>query len=254
MPLCRILHTLLVAAVLSLAPSAARAQLGYWVPCTGSKAEAEGRNIDIRRYLNVNTVGMQVSDIEDLYCVTRAKCVALGHCTAATPAEQAAADTLKQDIAAEEARLQRERQAKAAEEERQRKEIAAAAEKARRERLVAAEAQRLRLSSQEAQRLVDAREQADKQRPPQPTTCTLDYPAYSEKLDFSPGLYLHSQAQKDYAAMDRSKVCGGHPGTLDPLQCTQPVNLFGASFASCTASLRCPARQETKPCTRTSAQ
>lgn len=251
-----------------LLPSLAHAaELGFWFPCTGNKAKSEGRTVDIRSYLKVNTVGMRIDDIEDLYCVTRVKCVALGHCKASSPDEQAAADKLKREIAAEELRLERERQAKAAqaarerelerkkaEEDRKRREAAAAAEKARREKLVAAEAQRLRLSAAEAKRLVEVREAARKKMPAQPEKCTLDYPAYTQKLDFTPVILLQSKAEKDYAALDRTKLCNGHPGTLDPLQCEKPADFFGARFGSCTAIMRCPARQESKPCNRASAQ
>lgn len=257
----------LLAFVLSIAmgvPSLAHADLDIWFPCgKGSKARAEGRTEYIAEKMRVNTVGMKIRDIEDLYCVTPVKCVALGYCKASSPAEQKAADKLKREIAAEESRLQRERQAKAAqaererkkaEEDRKRKEAAAAAERARREKLVAAEAKRLGLSAQEAQRLFKARDEARKKMPPQPEKCTLDYPAYTQKLDFTPVILLQSAAERDYAALDRTKLCNGHPGTLDPLQCEKPADFFGAKFGSCTAKMHCPARQENKPCNRASAQ
>lgn len=239
------------------------AELSFWFPCTGSKAKSEQRTVDIRSYLNVNTVGMKVNDIEDLYCVTRVKCVALGYCAAASPEEQAAADKLQQEIAAEERRLQQERQAKAAQAERERQRVeqerirqaaAAAEEKQRRATLAAAEAQRLKLSMQDASKLVEARENARKKMPVQPEKCAVDYPASTTKLDFTPIIMLESKAKKDYAAVDRSKMCNGHPGTLEPLQCSKSVNFFGANFASCEAMMRCPARQEIQPCNRVSAQ
>lgn len=258
---------LALAAFMCLLPSLALAQLSYWIPCYGSQAEREGRTVNLAKKLNVNTVGMLVDDIENLYCVTPVKCVALGHCKASSPAQQAAADKLKREMAAEEARLQRERQAKAAQAERERerqrqqaeaerrqKEAEAAADKARREKMMAAEAQRLRLSAQEAKRLVDAREDARKKMPPQPEKCTLDYPAYTQSLDFTPVTMLQARAEKDYAALDRSKLCNGRGGTIDALQCDKPANFFGARIGSCVATMRCPARQETKPCARATAQ
>ncbi len=243
-------------------------ELSFWFACSGGKARAEGRTIDLRSYLNVNTVGMLTDDIEDLYCITPLKCVALGHCKASSPEQQAAADQLKQEIAAEELRLERERQAMAAqaererelerqraEEERRRTEAAERAERARLEKLVAADAERLRLSEAEAKRLVDAREQARKKMPAKAQEhCTIDYAAYTQTLDFTPIVPLQAKAQKDYAAVDRSKLCNGHPGTLDPLQCDQPADFFGAKFGSCKAVMRCPARQENKPCNHASAQ
>ncbi|SFG58570.1 hypothetical protein SAMN05518865_11482 [Duganella sp. CF458] len=263
----RLLRALVLLVCMGMLPSLAHAQLSFWFPCTGAKAKAEKRSIDIRSHLRVNTNGMQINDIEDLYCVTQVKCVALGYCKAASPQEQAAADKLKRELAAEEARLQRERQAKAAqaarerererqnaEAERKRKEAAALAEKTRREKLAAAEAQRLQLSAQEAQRLVTAREDARRKMPAQPEKCTLDYPAYTQKLDFTPIIMLQARAEKDYAALDRSKICNGHPGVLDPLQCDKPADFFGARIGSCAAVMRCPARQETKACARASAQ
>lgn len=263
----RLLFAFVLSACMGMLPSLAHAQLSFWSPCSGAKAVAEKRSVDIRSYLRVNTVGMRISEIEDLYCVTQVKCVALGYCKAASPQEQAAADKLKREIAAEEARLQRERQARAAqaerdrelarqnaEAERKRKEAAALAEKTRREKLAAEEARRLQLSAQEAQRLVTAREDARKKMPPQPEKCTLDYPAYTQKLDFTPIVMLQARAEKDYAALDRSKICNGHPGSLDPLQCDKPADFFGARIGSCAAVMRCPARQETKACARASAQ
>lgn len=258
-----ILPLLMLVMIMGLLPSLAHAQVSFWIPCSGSKARAEGRSVDIRSYLRVNTVGMQVNDIENLYCVTQVKCVALGYCQAASPEQQAAADELKREMAAEELQIQRERQAKAAEAERKRlqaeedrkRQLAAiAAEQARREKLAAAEAKRLQLSAQNAKRLVEAREEARKKMPRQPEKCTHDYAAYTKKLDFTPVVMLQSKAMKDYAALDRSKICNGHPGTLAPLQCSQPVNFFGAKIASCTAEIHCPARQETKSCNRASAQ
>lgn len=261
------LLALVLATSAAIIPSLAYAQLSFYIPCSGSKARAEKRTEDIRGRMGVNTVGMRISDIEDLYCVTREKCVALGYCKAATPEEQAAADKLAKQLAAEEARLQRERQAKAAaaerererarrqaEEERQRKAAAEAADKARREKIAADEMQRRKLSAQEAKRLVDAREDARKKMPAQPEKCTIDYPAYSQKVDFTPIIMLHARAEKDHAAVDRSKMCNGRPGRLDPLQCDKPANFFGARFGSCTAMMHCPARQETRTCARASAQ
>lgn len=258
---------MIAAAMAGLPSLSLAAQLSFWFPCTGKKAKAEGRSVDIRSYLRVNTVGMKVDDIEDLYCVSPVKCVALGYCKASSPEQQAAADKLKRELAAEEARLNQERAAKAAaakraqelarqqaEEERRRKEAALAAEKARRERLVAEEAQRLRLSAQEAQRLVAAREDARRKMPPQPEKCTVDYPAYSQKLDMTPIIMLQAKAEKDYARLDRATLCNGKPGRLDPLQCDKPADFFGARFASCSATMHCPARQETKTCARASAQ
>ncbi|VXC76913.1 hypothetical protein [Massilia sp. 9I] len=251
-----------------LLPSLAHAwQLSIWFPCTGSKAKAEKRTTDIRSSLGVNTVGMNIDDIEDLYCVTREKCVALGHCKASSPEEQAAADKLKKQLAAEEARMQRERQAKAAqaerdralarqkaEEERRQKEAAELAEKKRREKMVADDAQRLKLSAAEAKRLVDAREEARKKMPKQPEKCTLDYPAYSQKLDLTPTIVLEAEGRKNYAAIDAAKMCNGRPGKLDPMQCDKPADFFGLKFAACSAMMHCPARQETKTCARASAQ
>lgn len=249
--------------IIGLLPSLAHAQVSFWIPCSGSKARAEGRSVDIRSYLRVDTVGMQVNDVENLYCVTQVKCVALGYCRAASPEQQAAADELKREMAAEELQMQRERQAKAAEaarkrqqaeEDRKRQLAAIAAETARREKLAAAEAKRLQLSAQDAKRLVQTREDARKKMPAQPKKCTHDYAAYTKKLDFTPIVMLQAKAKKDYAALDRSKMCNGHPGTLAPLQCSQPVNFFGANIASCSAEMHCPARQETRPCNSASAQ
>lgn len=271
----RLVGQRLVKAVLAFAlatsigvlPSLAHAQLSIYFPCSGAKAKAEGRTRDIRSYLGVDTYGMKIDDLEDMYCVTQEKCVAMGHCKAATPQEQAAADKLKKNMAAEEARLQRERQAKLAqaererererkkaEEDRRRKEAEAVAEKARRDRMVAAEAQRSRLSAEQAKRLVDAREDARKKMPPQPEKCTTDYPAYSQEVDFTAVMLLQARAERDYAAVDRSKICNGRPGTLGPLRCEKPANFFGARIGSCVATKQCPARQETQRCNRVSAQ
>lgn len=258
-----ILPLLMSVMIIGLLPSLAHAQVSFWIPCSGSKARAEGRSVDIRSYLRVNTVGMQINDVENLYCVTQVKCVALGYCRAASPEQQAAADELKREMAAEELQIQRERQAKAAEaarkrqqaeEDRKRQLAAIAAETARREKLAAAEAKRLQLSAQDAKRLVQTREDARKKMPAQPKKCTHDYAAYTKKLDFTPIVMLQAKAKKDYAALDRSKMCNGHPGTLAPLQCSQPVNFFGANIASCSAEMHCPARQETRPCNSASAQ
>lgn len=137
----------LVTIVIFLMPRPAHAQLGYWAMCSGHKAKTEGRSVDIRDYLRVNTIGMDIDDIEDLYCVSPIKCVALGHCKAASPAEQAAADQLKGEIAVEEARLERIRQAKAAE--------------------VKAEMRRLNMASHregEAKRLLEMRVAAERAR------------------------------------------------------------------------------------------
>lgn len=265
----RVLLALVLSSAMGALPSLSHAadKLGFWIPCSGAKARSEGRSVDIRSYVKARTVGMYIDEIEDLYCVTPVKCVALGYCKAASPEEQAAADKLKREIAAEELRLERERQAKAAEaarkrelerqraeEERKRKEAAALAEKARLAKAAADDAERLRLSAAEAKRLVEAREAARKKMPRQPEKCTLDYPAYTQTLDLTPVILLQSKAEKDYAALDRGKLCNGRPGTLGPLQCEKPADFFGAKFGSCKATVQCPARQETKPCSRASAQ
>lgn len=263
----RLLLSVFVATSIGIASPSPAAGVNFWSPCSGAKAKAEGRSVDIRSYLRVRTTGMKISDIEDLYCVTPIKCVVLGHCKAASPEQQAEADKLRREIAAEEARLQRERAIKAAaaqraqelerqrtETERRRKDAELAVEKARRARLMTAEAQRLKLSAQEAQRLVDAREDARRKMPPQPEKCTVDYAAYTQKVDMTPVIMLQAQAEKDYAGLDRAKLCNGRPGKLDPLKCDKPANLFGFKLANCSTSVHCPAYQETKACARASAQ
>jgi len=119
---------------------------------------------------------------------------------------------------------------------------------------MAAEARRLQLSAQDAQRLVSAREAARKKMPPQPEKCTVDYPSFSQKLDMTPIVMLQAKAERDYAKLDPATLCNGKPGRLDPLQCDKPADFFGAKFASCSATMHCPARQETKTCARASAQ
>ncbi|MDQ9170921.1 cell envelope integrity protein TolA [Oxalobacteraceae bacterium R-40] len=253
----RVLLAFVLSTTMGLLPSLAYAQLSYWIPCQMSgKAKSEGRTTYIGDYLKAKTVGMKTYDIEDLYCVTRVKCVALGHCKASSPDEQAAANKLKREIAAEESRLQRERQAKAAQAERNRKkaEEDRQREEARRQKLAAAEEKRLRLSAPDAKRLVEAREEARKKMPPQPEKCTSVYPAYTQKLDFTPVVLLQSKAEKDYSSLDRSKMCNGHPGKLGPLECEKPADFFGLKFASCSATKRCPERKETRRCSRASAQ
>lgn len=246
-----VLLAIVLATTLGLTSSLAHAELIIAGACSGKKAKAEGRTIPLEGYYQDYS-----KFAEDLYCVTHVKCVALGECKASSPAEQAAADKLKRELAAEESRLQRERKAKSAQAERERKqaEAATAAEKARREKLAAAEAKRLKLSAQDAKRLVETREDARKKMPAPPKKCTLEYPAYTQKLDFTPVILMKSKAERDYAAINRSTMCNGHPGELGPLQCENESDFFGTKYANCTAMKQCPARQESKPCNRTSIQ
>lgn len=220
---------------------------------------------------------MTTDVIEDLYCVTQIKCVAMGHCTARNSEEQIAADKLKQQMAVEEERLKRERAAKEAEaakkreekrqeEERIRKaealkreqdrlrEERAAAEKRRMERQIAEDARRLGLTIDDSRRLAQARDEAQRRMPRNSENCTNQYPAYDTELDLTQTLMVVAKAEKAYAAVDRSKACNGHPGTLSPLRCDKPADFFGLKIAACKATLSCPAREETRPCTRSSAQ
>lgn len=152
-----------LALALLAAPHFAHAQIGIYLPCMESKARSEERTIYIANYLKVNTIGMQIDDIEDLYCVTRDKCVAMGYCKASSPTEQAAADKLHPEAMAERARLQREQQQREAQAERNRR--AAEAERNRKAAEVARETQRLGSHREaEARRLVEMREAAAKAR------------------------------------------------------------------------------------------
>lgn len=154
---------MMLALALLAAPCIAHAQIQLRLPCSGSKALSEGRTMDIARDLKVNTVGMMVDDIEERYCVTPARCVALGFCEARSPAEQAAADKANPGAAAERTRLQREQQQRDAQAERQRQ--AAEAERNRKAAEVARETQRLGSHREaEARRLVEMREAAAKAR------------------------------------------------------------------------------------------
>lgn len=158
----RVANKILVLALLA-APYVAHAQIGFYLPCSGSKARSEGRTRDISDDLKVNTVGMLIDDIEDRYCVTPAKCVALGFCKASSPKEQAAADRSNPEAAAERARLERERQQREAQAERQRQ--AAEGERIRKAAEVTSETQRLGSHREaEARRLVEMREAAAKAR------------------------------------------------------------------------------------------
>ncbi|WP_436045100.1 hypothetical protein [Pseudoxanthomonas sp. LjRoot143] len=113
--------------------------------------------------MQINTVGMLVDDLEDRYCVTPQKCIALGYCKAASPAEQAAADKANPGAAAERARLEREQRQREAQADLQRK--AAEAERNRKAAEVARETQRLGSHREaEARRLVEMREAAARAR------------------------------------------------------------------------------------------
>ncbi|MBD9471196.1 hypothetical protein [Pseudoxanthomonas sp. PXM01] len=154
---------LLLALALLAAPYFAHAQVGIWLPCRETSAYSEGRTVYIARYMQINTVGMQVDDLENRYCVTQEKCVALGYCKAASPAEQAAADKANPGAAAERARLEREQRQREAQAELQRK--AAEAERNRKAAEVARETQRLGSHREaEARRLVEMREAAARAR------------------------------------------------------------------------------------------
>jgi hypothetical protein len=265
------IHTTLacfLACLLALLPTLACAQLSIWLRCKETNAAAEGRTIYVGEMLKANTRGMYIKDLEDMYCVTPVKCVAMGLCKASSPQEQAAADKLKRDMAGEEARLESERRRKAEqaaqrerederqhrEDERKRKETAATDEKLRREQAAAAEARRLGLNALDARIVADAREAARNKMPPQPEKCTLDIPASTREIDFSTVMLLQARSEKEYAATNRSRMCGGHPGTLGPLECEKPTDFFGARIGACKAVLQCPARQETRQCVRATAQ
>lgn len=152
----------LLALALLLGPCLAYAQdsqVRIYLPCRGAKASSEGRKIYLVQYLNIDTYGMPIDDLEDRYCVTWDKCIALGYCKAMSPKEQADADRLNPGAAAERARLERERQQREAQAERNRQ--AAEAERNRKAAAVARETQRLGSHREaEARRLVELREAA----------------------------------------------------------------------------------------------
>jgi hypothetical protein len=266
-----------VAACCGLVPSLAQAEIQVGVACSGKKAKSEKRTTDISYFIPV-VWNIPQEEWENMYCVTHVKCVALGHCRADSPEEQDAADKLKQEIAAEEARLQRERRAKIAEaerrrererqqadEERRQKAIVDAAEAARREKQLAADvarrakqaaddAKRFGVSVDTAKELTDAREAARKKMPPAPEKCVIDHPASTQELDFTPMTMMQAKAQRDYAAVDRGQLCGGRGGSLGPLDCDKPADFFGAKFGSCKSVMRCAAYQETRQCARVTPQ
>lgn len=148
---------------LSVAPCLAHAQISVGISCSDSKLRSEGRTVDLVHYGARVSYPIPTEDYNARYCVTREKCVALGYCKAASPAEQAAADKANPGAAAERARLEREQRQREAQAELQRK--AAEAERNRKAAEVAHETQRLGGHREaEARRLVEMREAAAKAR------------------------------------------------------------------------------------------
>jgi hypothetical protein len=148
---------------LLLAPSLAQAQISINASCFSSTLRAEGRTVDLVRHGAPVSYPIPTEEYNARYCVTQEKCVALGYCKPASPAEQAAADKANPGAAAERARLQREQQQREAQAERERK--VAEAERNRKAAEVASETQRLGSHREaEARRLVEMREAAAKAR------------------------------------------------------------------------------------------
>jgi len=152
-----------LALALLMAPCLAQAQISIDASCFTSSLRAEGRTVDLVRHGAPVSYPIPTEEYNARYCVTREKCVALGYCKPASPAEQAAADKLNPGAAAERARLERERRQKEAQAERQRQ--AAEAERNRKAAEVARETRRLGSHREaEARRLVEMREAAAKAR------------------------------------------------------------------------------------------
>lgn len=196
-----------LALALLMVPHLAQAQLSIGAPCFSSTLRAEGRTFNLVHYGAPVSYPIATEEYEARYCVTQDKCVALGYCKPASPAEQAAADKANPGAAAERARLERERRQKEAQAERNRQ--AAEAERNRKAAEVARETQRLGSHREaEARRLVEMREAAAKAR----------------------GSLAAPNARPPEIAGESQKVC-----TKAPFR-TTPTSMFKASEADARAA------------------
>ena len=241
--------------------------LNYWLPChlgaTQSNAKAEGRTEYIAEKMGVNTRGINVNKLEDLYCVTRPKCIALGYCTASNIQEQVEADKLKKQMVAQEAKLKREQQRLISEAEAKRKQEEAriAAEEKRRqdetqlekqkiEKLASDESKRLNLSQADAFKLANAKYQATKVMPKSAQKCVTEYPAHKSTIQLSSYNTTMNHVNNSYSQLDRSSLCNGRGGTLGPLKCEKPLNFMGTAIVKCSAEVSCPAERVETICSR----
>ncbi len=241
--------------------------LNFWSPCfagaSQSNAKAEGRTEYIAEKMGVSTRGINVNKLEDLYCVTRPKCIALGYCTAKNTQEQLEADKLKKQMVAEEAKLKREQQRLAAEAEAKRKqeESRILAEEKRRqdearlekhkiEKLASDESKRLNLSQSDALKLANAKYQATKVMPKSPQKCVMEYPAHKSTIQLSSYNTTMNHVNNSYSQLDRSSLCNGRGGTLGPLKCEKPLNFMGTAIVKCSAEVSCPNERVETACSR----
>lgn len=227
-----------------------------WSPCWGGYDKNGQLAINIGAKMGIKgTGGLTPNEYNEKYCVSHIKCVAMGYCKAQDAEEERQANELKQKLEAE--RRQIERDAAIA------KQKAEAAEKTRMEQervekeKITNEAKnaqsKYKLNNRDALEFAQSKVAAEKVLPPKPQKCIIETKQSTGEINFS--LYRTVKASNDaYSKVNKSDLCNGNGGSLGPLNCPNPINMFGMQISNCSAVVTCPPNKKEVPCSSAARQ
>ena len=104
-----------------------------------------------------------------------------------------------------------------------------------------------KLNNRDAYEFARSKIAAEKVLPPKPQKCVIETNQSTGEMNFS--LYRTVKASNDaYTKVNKGDLCNGNGGSLGPLNCPNPVNLFGMQISNCTAVVTCPPTKKEVPC------